>query len=160
MMGEIMKDLKLVTYCGLYCDLCAQRGRIPHQANVLRESMVKEGYEFWGKEVPGFNKFWKFLNNLCDPEKACPGCRQGGGPPFCSIRKCARERKVDICIFCEDYPCNRILAIAKGYPTLIADGKRMQEIGIKAWIQEQKERVKTGFAYADIRCHPYEVPGE
>lgn len=155
-----MEDLKLVTYCGLYCDLCAQRGRIPRQANVLRESMVKGGYEFWGKELPEFNEFWKFLADLCDPEKSCPGCRQEGGPPFCSIRKCARKRKVDICVFCEDYPCKRVLAIAKGYPTLIADGKRMQEIGIEAWIQEQKKRAKTGFAYADIRCHPYEVPRE
>jgi len=45
-----------------------------------------------------------------------------------------------------------------GYPTLIADGKRIKKIGIDAWIEEQEERVKTGFAYADIRCYPYEVP--
>jgi hypothetical protein len=32
------------------------------------------------------------------------------------------------------------------------------KIGIEAWIQEQKERSKTGFVYADIRCHPYNVP--
>jgi len=153
-----MDSLKLVTYCGLYCGLCAQHGRIPRQANALRESMVKEGYESWGKEISGFNECWKFLTDLCNPDRACPGCRQGGGPPFCSIRKCARERKVDICVFCEEYPCRRVLEIARGYPTLIADGKRMQELGIEAWIQEQQEREKTGFAYADIRCHPYSVP--
>jgi hypothetical protein len=155
-----MEGLKLVTYCGLYCGLCAERGRIPRQANLLRESMAKEGYEFWGKELPGFEEFWTFLRNLCGPDKACPGCRQGGGPPFCSIRKCARERGVDICPLCEEYPCKRVLEIAKGYPTLIADGKRMQEIGLEAWVQEQEERAKTGFAYVDIRCHPYKVPEE
>ena len=47
-----------------------------------------------------------------------------------------------------------------GYPTLIADGKRIKKIGIDAWIEEQEERVKTGFAYADIRCYPHEVPDE
>jgi hypothetical protein len=25
-------------------------------------------------------------------------------------------------------------------------------------IAEQEERRKTGFAYVDIRCHPYDVP--
>ena len=49
-----MVSLKLVTYCGLHCQLCAQRGRIPRQADLLRESMRKEGYELWGKELSGF----------------------------------------------------------------------------------------------------------
>ncbi len=155
-----MAELRLVTYCGLYCGLCAERGRIPRQASALKESMAKEGYEFWGKELPRFTEFWDFLGGLCDPDQACPGCRQDGGPPFCAIRKCARERQIEICISCEEYPCKRVLGIAKGYPTLIADGQRMGEIGIEAWVQEQEERAKTGFAYVDIRCYPYEVPEE
>ena len=155
-----MADLRLVTYCGLYCGLCAERGRIPRQAGALRDSMSKEGYEHWGKELPGFVEFWKFLDGLCGPDKACPGCRQDGGPPFCTIRKCVREQEIEVCVFCEDYPCKRVLGIAKGYPTLIADGKRMKEIGIEAWIEEQEERAKTGFAYVDIRCYPYKVPDE
>lgn len=153
-----MADLRLVTFCGLYCGLCAERARIPRQARALSESMSKEGYEAWAIELPGFNEFWSFLAGLCDPDKACPGCRGGGGPPFCSIRKCAREREVEVCASCEDFPCKRVRGIAKGYPTLIADGKRMREIGIEAWIKEQEERAKTGFAYVDIRCHPYSVP--
>ena len=58
----------------------------------------------------------------------------------------------------KSYPCHRITALAKGYPTLIADGERMKRIGIDAWIEEQEKRVKTGFVYADIRCYPYNVP--
>ena len=34
------------------------------------------------------------------------------------------------------------------------------EIGIEAWIEEQEERAKAGFVYADIRCHPYDIPRE
>ena len=111
-----MDKLKLVTYCGLYCGLCAQRSRIPREASHLKESMVKEGYEFWGKELPKFKDFWTFLTDLSNPEKSCPGCRQDGGPPFCSIRKCARKNKLDVCVFCKEYPCRRLLGIAKGYP--------------------------------------------
>jgi len=152
--------LRLVTYCGLFCELCAQRERIPRQADALRQSMAKEGYDSWGKEIPGFSEFWKFLTNLCEPDNSCAGCRQGGGNPFCSIRKCALERKIDICVFCREYPCKRVQALAKGYPTLIADGERIKEIGIDAWIVEQKERARTGFAYVDIRCRPYSIPDE
>jgi hypothetical protein len=155
-----MENLKLVTYCGLCCGLCANRGRIPQQAKALRESMIKEGYDKWGTAIPGFKDFWKFLSELCDPDTSCPGCRQGGGPPDCTIRKCAKERKVDVCVFCEDFPCKRVLGLAKGYPTLIADSERLKKIGIKAWTKEQQERAKTGFAYVDIRCYPYSVHEE
>jgi hypothetical protein len=143
--------LSLVTYCGLYCPLCAQRGRIPRQAQALKESMAKEGYEFWGRELPGFEAFWMFLSDLADPDKGCPGCRQGGGYPPCAIRACARERSVEVCAFCEQFPCERIQSFAQVYPTLIADGERLRKIGIDAWIAEQEQRAATGFAYADIR---------
>jgi hypothetical protein len=120
--------------------------------------MIEEGYKFYGNEISGFTEFWTFLDTLCDPETVCFGCRQGGGPPFCSIRKCAQKKGIDICSSCQDYPCSRISALAKGYPTLISDGVRIQEIGIDKWIEEQEKRAKTGFVYADIRCYPYEVP--
>ena len=153
-----MADLRLITYCGLYCGLCSQLNRIPQRALELKDSMQKEGYEHWGQNIPGFNEFWAFLNNLIE-SRTVNSCREGNcGAPFCTVRKCARERNIDICIYCEDYPCNRINGIAKGYPTLFADGKRMKDIGVEAWIEEQEQRVKTGFAYTDIRCYPYEVP--
>jgi hypothetical protein len=153
-----MDNLKYVTYCGLYCGLCTARCRIPKQAAALRDTMANDGYDKWGVNIPDFKEFWKFLNEHCEPDKNCPGCRQGGGPPFCSIRKCATAKKIDLCVYCDEYPCNRIASIAKGYPTLLADGKRIKEIGIDKWIAEQQQRAKTGFAYADIRCYPYTVP--
>ena len=153
-----MTDLTMVTCCGLYCGLCAQRNRIPPGAAALRDAMRKEGYEFWGNEMPGFPEFWKFLTDLADSAGRC-SCREGRcGPPFCGIRKCALSRGIDVCSFCEEYPCARIEGLAKGYPTLLADGMRMKDIGIEAWIAEQEERARTGFSYADIRCHPYEIP--
>ena len=113
-----------------------------------------------GGDQPGFTEFWAYLSRLCDPEGCCPGCRAGGGPPFSGIRKCARAREVEICPLCADYPCHRIEMLAEGYPTLLADGKWMQAVGIEAWIIEQEERAGTGFAYVDIRCHPCEIPEE
>jgi hypothetical protein len=153
-----MTDLTKVTYCGLYCGLCAQGGRIPQRAGALRDTMQKEGWNHWGGEIPGFNEFWSFLGRLIDGEAQC-SCRGGTcGPPFCGIRKCAREKGVEVCPFCDEYPCDRILGLAKGYVFMLSDAERMKAIGMDAWIAEQEERRATGFAYADVRCHPYTVP--
>ncbi len=155
-----MSDLRFVTFCGLYCGLCTARSRIPAQANALRETIVKEGYDDWGQELPNFRGFRAFLDHLCDPDRSCPGCREGGGPPFCGIRTCAQARGVQTCPQCTDYPCHRIAALAAGYPTLIPDGRRMQRIGVGAWVVEQEERAGTGFCYVDNRCHPYNIPAD
>ncbi len=155
-----MADLSQVTYCGLYCGLCAARNRIPPAAQTLRAHMRREGWEFWGREVPGFEAFWAFLGHLADGAARC-SCREGQcGPGFCSIRRCAQERGVDICPQCSAYPCERIQVLAQGYPLLLADGQRLRAIGVEAWIAEQEARARTGFAYVDIRCEPYEVPAD
>ncbi len=153
-----MDDLRLMTYCGLYCGLCSTRSRICQQASALRTSLLREGYDSWGQDLPNYKGFRAFLDVLADPGRSCPGCRAGGGPPFCGIRKCARARGVDTCLQCDDYPCRRICTLGAGYPTLVADGQRLVKIGVSAWIAEQEERRGTGFCYADIRCVPYEVP--
>jgi len=80
------------------------------------------------------------------------------GPPICTIKKCAREKELEVCVYCNEYPCGRILGLAKGYPTLLADGKRLKETGIEKWVKEQEDRRQTGFAYVDIRYYPYDVP--
>jgi hypothetical protein len=149
-----------LTYCGLYCELCGERARIPKQAQALRQSLRAEGYDQWGRGLEGFEAFWSFLEGICDPDGACPGCKEGGGPPSCAIRNCARARGLEVCVRCEAYPCGRIEELARGYPTLLADGERMRELGIAAWVAEQERRAQSGFAYVDIRCEPYEVPSE
>ena len=55
-----MTDLRLVTYCGLYCGLCAQKNRIPQKAHDLQDAMQKEGYEHWAQNIHGFKDFWNF----------------------------------------------------------------------------------------------------
>ena len=152
-----MNGVKLVTHCGLYCGLCAQLNRVPIQAQALRDSMDKEGYPFWGNEIPNFGTFWKFLCDLSEV-KEHQNCRSGNcGYPPCQIRKCAQEKKIDFCPFCDEYPCDLISDFARVYPTLIADGNRMKEIGIELWVKEQEVRRNTGFVYADIRCRTCDI---
>ena len=101
--------LEQVTYCGLYCGLCTSRNRIPKQAGALYETMKKDGWEFFGGGQPDFKEFWAFLNKLAEMGPGC-SCREGKcGPPFCAIRNCASEKGIEVCPFCDEYPCNKIL---------------------------------------------------
>jgi len=142
--------MELVTYCGLYCDLCAARTRIPRRAAALQAAMTEEGWTFWGHSVPGFTEFWPFLEELSSGE-GCPGCRACGGYPGCQIRVCARERGLELCSQCPDFPCEHVEALAARYPTLIADNERLKAVGLDQWLTEQKERARRGVVYADIR---------
>jgi hypothetical protein len=144
------EQLEFVTYCGLYCGLCAERSRIPRRAALLKQAMAEEGWPYWGPSVPDFAEFWRFLEKL-HREGGCPGCRAGGGFPECQIRICAREREVEVCGQCADFPCRHVEALAARYPALIADNRRLQAIGLGQWLEEQAERARRGVVYADTR---------
>jgi hypothetical protein len=148
--------LEFVTYCGLYCGLCAARGRIPQRAAALQETMAEEGWPYWGHTVPGFTEFWEFLEGLC-VNGGCPGCRAGGGDPQCQIRVCARERGLERCSRCSDFLCQRIEALGGRYPTLVADNRRLQSVGLEQWLDEQEERARRGVVYADIRYQVHDT---
>jgi len=93
--------------------------------------------------------FSRFLQKLAEFECIC---RTGkGGPPDCKVRECARQRNIKVCPLCKEYPCQYIISLAERYPLLIQDGRRMQKVGVKRWIEEQEERARRGFAYSDIR---------
>jgi len=148
------KDLlRLVIYCGLYCGLCAQRRRIPQQASQLQQTLHEEEFDDFFQYVPEmrekFPAFWQILQKLVEMDCTC---RTGiGGPPDCEIRSCARKKHIEVCPLCEEYPCKHVKALAERYPTLIQDGKRLQEVGLEKWVEEQEWRVRRGFAYSDIR---------
>ena len=144
--------LCLVGYCGLHCELCAHRNRIPQQARQLQRSLHEEGFDDWYQYAPDlkdtFPPFWQFLQNLATLDCTC---RTGGGPPDCKIRRCAKQKSIEICPQCKEYPCQLITALAEHYPTVIQDGKRLQKIGLENWVKEQEERAERGVVYADTR---------
>ncbi len=141
-----------ISYCGLYCPLCADRNRIPPQARALQDTLKEEGWESFGNYVfPEFDAFWRVLSQLTDPQRVCPGCRAGGGPPTCRIRHCAQDRGVRVCVECSDYPCEHIQQLSHIYPRLIPDGRRLAACGIERWVEEQEKRRTRGFAYSDTR---------
>ena len=58
---------------------------------------------------------------------------------------------MDVCMYCEEYPCQKFDLLAKRYPTLLGEGQKLKEIGIEAWIEAQEERCSRGYCFADSR---------
>jgi hypothetical protein len=147
-----MADLKYVTYCGLYCRHCVNFARIPQQAKALYDTMQREGYEFFGPyQAPEFNDFWKHLKKLTELDKTNPSCRGGCGDPGCKIRICAGEKGHEICVYCDEYPCDKFEFLIRQYPALLGDGKKLKEMGMDAWLAEQEARCERGYCFSEGR---------
>ena len=141
-----------IAYCGLYCGHCFSRTHVAPTANRLRDYMKRQGFESFGPYMPNYKEFWEFLNLLIDAE-GCPGCRQEGGNPGCKIRVCAREKGLEACPLCKEYPCEKFdwLPTATNYPMLEGDNHYLKEHGLDAWLAMQEERRLQGFTYVEER---------
>ena len=95
----------MIAYCGLTCHTCAiylatreankdkQRGMRAEIAQVCNE---KYGTHYKPEDITD-----------------CDGCRTKGGRLFagcttCQIRKCARDKGVENCAYCNGYPCEEL----------------------------------------------------
>lgn len=155
-----MNEQMLVSFCGLYCDLCGARNDTPARAQALITTLKQSEIDHWGTDIPDFVEFWRFLNGLADvPADKC--CRSGQcGAPNCAIRNCAKSREIEVCAFCADYPCAKIQTFAQSEPLLLHDGERIKKVGLEQWIAEQIARKQAGFDYGRVRCLPCIVPTE
>jgi len=113
--------------------------------------MKAAGFEDVITYIPGGEGFWSFLKGMAE-DGMCISCREGGGNPGCAVRICAKEKGVEMCAFCEDYPCDKFdafLNVTAGYPVLEQDNILLREKGWEAWRAVQEERQKAGFTYQD-----------
>jgi hypothetical protein len=125
--------------------MCSIVATIPVQATALQETLQNDGWEYYGSEIyPEFAPFWKVLNSLKEMDKTSPLCIGGCGDPTCEIRVCAQEKGLRVCAECAEFPCKLLTDFTRRYPFLVENGKRIQEIGIDAWLAEQDELVANG----------------
>jgi hypothetical protein len=92
------------------------------------ENMTAENSEKWIISVCGLNCA------KCDIYQAGHG----------NMMLCAKERRLQHCFQCEDFPCTNINEFSSDgishHKRTIENSKRMKEIGIEAWIEEQKRK--------------------
>ena len=96
---------EILAYCGLICHSCpiylATREKDEEKRRKMRVDIAQEIKKRYGQE--------------CKPEDVndCYGCRAETGRLYsgcmkCQIRKCARERNLENCAHCDEYPCEKL----------------------------------------------------
>lgn len=144
-------DRKYACYCGLYCENCAVKAKVGPAAKVLYDEMKRAGFEDVINYIPGGDGFWPFLKGMAN-DGMCISCKDGGGNPGCAIRICAKDRGVDMCALCSDYPCDKIADFLKdtvGYSVLEQDNAMLRDKGWEVWSELQDKRRMSGFCYSD-----------
>lgn len=116
----------LVSACGLYCGACGiylatqenDHERILQYAVVLNQS-----YE----------------ETLCD---GCGAFRKSlHCSKMCSFIKCKHLKAVDLCVECDDFPCQELNVFKSKMPhriEILDSLIRMKEIGLEKWLVEMK----------------------
>lgn len=140
-------DRKYACYCGLYCENCAVKVKVEPAAKTLYAEMEKLGFEEIMPFFPDGEKFWSFLKGLSH-EGVCVSCKEGSGNPACKIRMCAKEKNVEMCALCENYPCEYFKDFFEGYSTLKQDNSVLREKGWPSWANLQDERNLEGIGLA------------
>jgi len=113
---------KLIAYCGLYCGDCSgYKGTIANLARDLRKELERERFADLArvlakfpffKALEGYPQCCKVLETL--PKLRCQKtCRGDGGPPYCEIRMCSRDKGFDGCWQCDAFRTCRKLAFLK-----------------------------------------------
>lgn len=125
-----MKESEYIydTYCGLNCGAC----------HTLMAN--ERGDEQWINAAAE-------RGNRKPEELRCHGCKTDVTAVYCTncgMRVCAREKNLEFCSECTDYPCERIKSFrhdqAPHHSAVLKNLERIKEIGREKWLVEQKAR--------------------
>jgi hypothetical protein len=131
--------------CGLNCRKCFaySKGDIKRTSGELQKRLgdFDRYAERFAGFLPVFKNYPAFKELLVHMAQAdCDGCRQGQCKfPNCGVAPCAREKGVDFCFQCLDFPCDRSNFDADLKRRWIQMNNRMKEIGVKAYFEETKD---------------------
>lgn len=131
-----MEDKEFLTApCGLDCFNC----------EIYEENIT-------GRLIDLINE--KF--NVPKHDIPCRGCRQQDGKHFhfgsreCATLDCVKQKGLDFCFNCNEFPCAKLAPIADGADRYPHNMKmynlcRIKRVGLEAWIQEAQDIRKKYF---------------
>jgi predicted RNA-binding Zn-ribbon protein involved in translation (DUF1610 family) len=113
------------SYCGLYCGACPV-----HMATV--NGTAEEKGKAWDVDAK------EIVCNGCKTRTIAKICQD------CVMRLCARDRGLDFCGDCDEYPCASFQVFHYDrfpHHTLVAPNvAAICELGVETWLEQQKER--------------------
>ncbi|UCF60288.1 MAG: DUF3795 domain-containing protein [Anaerolineaceae bacterium] len=91
---------EMIGYCGYNCHLCAARS---------------DDIALRGKMVDGWKKYFGLANYTAENVK-CDGCLSDGvvADKVCQARPCAKEKGVKNCVYCDEFPCDKMKHLISG----------------------------------------------
>jgi len=117
--------MEKIGFCGLYCGECpSHTGVIANLCRDLRKELRSCHFEKTAQflaTIPFFKEFDKYPDCYevlgAMVRMRCPkACRDGGGNPWCKIRKCAQQKNLDGCWECPDFEsCSKLLTLCANH---------------------------------------------
>ena len=149
MEAYIMNDEKILEHmgpCGLRCDKCFAftKGVIAQDARQLVEHLGN--FDVYARRFSNFMpvfenypQFKEMLHYFAQP--GCRGCRAGDCLyPNCGVAPCHKEKGVDFCFQCGEFPCDKTNFDAHLHARWIEMNERMKEIGVEAYYNETTDK--------------------
>lgn len=142
---EYIGILDFLAPCGLSCRKCFAyiKGDIAFHSKKLQEllgnfDVYAERFSAFKPEFKNYPSFNKMLSYFAAPD--CTGCRQGACKyPNCGVADCYKEKGVDFCFQCDDFPCNKTNFDPHLEKRWLQMNKRMKDIGVEAYYEETKD---------------------
>lgn len=140
---EYKEAVERLAPCGLDCSRCADYAGGEIQKLSVRLGELLNGYlrlarvkEDINPAFTGYPQFEEVLKSFA--QAACSGCRGNHVlcPIECAAGECSREKGVDFCFQCQEFPCSKKIdpQIQKRWMKF---NQRMKEIGVVEFCQEQ-----------------------
>jgi len=136
--------------CGVFCEMCPSgTGKISKLATELLK-LIKGSYQWAEGDVDfSFEDLRKGLQWLTGD--SCPTCKKIDSP-WCEVLKCKKTQELESCLLCEDFlECPSTEYQRDRYPFVIDSYKRVKEIGFKKYLEEERNKAKSGITLIDIR---------
>jgi hypothetical protein len=106
-------ELSLMAYCGLNCAECfSYKHTLSEAAKSLRRELRTARLKEAWPDIPFLGEYESFKKSLDGLARlrCTKSCRDGGGNPWCKIRKCCQKKGFDGCWQCADFEtCNKLV---------------------------------------------------
>jgi hypothetical protein len=137
--------VKVLAPCGLNCSKCMSHtdGDIKRNARELRRLLgafdnYAERFSRFHPVFENYPSFKKLLDHFA--LAGCKGCRSGEcAYPNCGVVSCYKERGVDFCFQCGEYPCDKTNFDPNLKERWIEMNNAMKERGVEAYFDESKD---------------------
>jgi hypothetical protein len=142
---DYQEILNILAPCGLNCRKCMAnaQGDIKRHSSELQKLLGSfDNYaRRFSSFLPVFENYPQFKELLEFFTRAdCTGCRNGECKyPNCGVMKCFKDKGVDFCFQCNEFPCEMTNFDPDLKRRWIEMNTRMRQIGIEAYYEETKD---------------------